>query len=81
MTFDTPTTKNEMYEILQEIFYYYRIRREADTGVTLNRLNLGRINYTSMTDQELTNKAQTAVKSAQEEKVQQILRDRRPGRS
>lgn len=69
MTFDTPTTKNEMYEILQEIFYYYRIRREADTGVTLNDLELDRMTYTPMTDQVLTAKAQTALKSAQEEKV------------
>lgn len=69
MTFDTPTTKDEMYEILQEIFYYYRIRREADTGVNLNELELERLSYTPMTDVQITAKAQAAVKSAQEEKV------------
>lgn len=69
MTFDTPTTKNEMYEILQEIFYYYRIRREADTGVTLNDLELDRMTYTPMSDAEITTKAQTALQSAQAEKV------------
>lgn len=69
MTFDTPTTKNEMYEILQEIFYYYRIRREADTGVSLNELELERLSYTPMTELEITAKAQALVKSGQEEKV------------
>ena len=69
MTFDTPTTKDEMYEILQEIFYYYRIRREADTDVNLNELELERLSYTPMTELERTEKAQALVKSAQEEKV------------
>ena len=54
MTFDTPTTKDEMYEILQEIFYYYRIRREADTDVNLNELELERLSYTPMTELEIT---------------------------
>ena len=69
MTFDTPTTKDEMYEILQEIFYYYRIRREADTGVNLSELSLTRMTYTPMTDEQITAKAQALVKSAQEEKL------------
>ena len=69
MIFPTPTTKDEMYEILQDIFYYYRIQRQADTGVTLNDLELDRMSYTPMTDAELTLKAQTALKSAQAEKV------------
>ena len=58
-----------MYEILQEIFYYYRIRREADTGVRLHDLELERLSYTPMTDAAITAKAQAVVKSAQEEKV------------
>lgn len=69
MTFNTPTTKDEMYEILQQIFYYYRIQRQADTGVTLNELELDRMTYTPMSAAEITAKAQTALKSAQAEKV------------
>ena len=69
MTFQTPTTKNEMYEILQEIFYYYRIRREADTEVTLEPLELDRMTYTPMTDLQITAKAETALAAAQAEKV------------
>lgn len=69
MTFNTPTTKNEMYEILQQIFYYYRIQRQADTDVTLNELELDRMTYTPMTAAEITTKARTALKSAQTEKV------------
>ena len=69
MNFATPTTKNQMYEILQEIFYYYRIRREADTGVTLNELELDRMTYTPLTEQQITAKAQAALAGAQAEKV------------
>lgn len=69
MNFNTPTTKNEMYEILQQIFYYYRIRREADTGVTLNELELDRLVYTPMTGEALATKAQNNIRGAQKEKV------------
>lgn len=69
MTFQTPTTKNEMYEILQEIFYYYRIRREADTGVSLQPLSLVRMTYTPLTELQITAKAETALAAAQAEKV------------
>lgn len=69
MNFATPTTKDQMYEILQEIFYYYRIRREADTGVTLHDLELDRMTYTPLTEQQITAKAQAALAGAQAEKV------------
>ena len=69
MTFNTPTTKNQMYEILQEIFYYYRIQREESPEVSLNDLELTRMTYTPMTDAQRTTKAQTALRAAQAEKV------------
>ncbi|MBO4251967.1 MAG: hypothetical protein J5911_04845 [Clostridia bacterium] len=69
MTFNTPTTKNQMYSILQEIFHYYRIERESSPDLTLNALSLTRMSYTPMTESERTAKAQTAVKAAQEEKL------------
>ena len=69
MVFPTPATQDEMYEILKDIFYYYRIRREADTGVTLNALSLTRMTFTPPTDAERRTKAQTALKSSQEERL------------
>lgn len=69
MTFNTPTTKNEMYEILQEIFHYYRIQRQADTEVTLNDLELDRLVYTPMTGEALATKAQNNIRGVQKEKV------------
>lgn len=69
MNFTTPTTQEQMYSVLQEIFYYYRIRREADTGVSLTPLTLTRLTYTPMTATEIHLKAETAVKAAQELKL------------
>ena len=58
-----------MYEILQEIFYYYRIQREASPDISLNALSLTRMTNPLITDSQRTTKAQTALKAAQEEKV------------
>ena len=69
MTFDTPTTKAEMYEILQDIFYYYRIQREGNSQIDLEDLELTRLSYTPMTDTERGNRAQTNLRAAQAEKV------------
>ena len=67
MTFDTPTTKAEMYEILQDIFYYYRIQREGNSQIDLEDLELTRLSYTPMTDTERGNRAQTNLRAAQAE--------------
>lgn len=69
MVFPTPTTQAEMYETLKDIFYYYRIRREEDTGVTLTVLSLTRMTYTPPTDQQRRTQAETALKSSQEERL------------
>ena len=58
-----------MYETLQEIFYYYRIQREADTEVNLSALQLTRMTYTPMTAQESYAKAQQNLRAAQAEKI------------
>lgn len=58
-----------MYEILQEIFYYYRIQRQTETEVELNDLELTRLSYTPMTDADRGAKAQTNLSAAQAEKV------------
>ena len=69
MTFDTPTTKTQMYSILQDIFYYYRIQHQVNANLELNDLELTRMTYTPMTDAELTLKAQDNLRAAQTEKV------------
>ena len=61
MQFTIPTTKQEMYTTLQEIFYYYRIRREAWEGVTLKPLEIPRLEFNLLTDAQLREKAVTLV--------------------
>ncbi len=63
MEYTRPTTQEEMYRVLQEIFYYYRIRREGFAGVELQPLELERLSYTPKTEQELLLEAQTSLAS------------------
>ncbi len=69
MNFDTPTTKNEMYEILKEIFAYYRLRRPEHDEITLQPLQLERLDYTAPTDAELEETAETALYAQQRREV------------
>ncbi len=57
MTFTIPTTKTELFSTLKEIFNYYRIRRQAYEGITLNPLVLQRQSFTPLDDQQLNEKA------------------------
>ncbi len=66
MQFTTPTTKTQMYSVLKDIFYYYRIQRETYQPTTLGGLTLTRENYTAPTAAELRSKAETLVAPAQE---------------
>lgn len=67
MQFSTPTTQAQMYEILQEIFYYYRVKRESFSGVELQELELERLVFTPLTDAELLEKAQEINWAKQQE--------------
>lgn len=58
MIFDTPTTKQEMYEVLNDIYYYYHIKRVDYEGVTLTQLSLDRMVAEELTDQQLMAKAE-----------------------
>ena len=61
MTFDNPTTKEQMYEILKEIFNYYRLRRPEHDKVVLNPLVLEKMEFTPLTDEEIRLKAETLL--------------------
>ncbi|MBR2871763.1 MAG: hypothetical protein IKB98_10415 [Clostridia bacterium] len=53
MQFTLPTTKEQMYETLGEIFYYYRIKREGWEGVELLPLTLNRIEFTPLSENDI----------------------------
>jgi hypothetical protein len=57
MTFATPTTKAEMYDILQQMFHYYRIQREGYASADLEKLELERMNFSPLSDEQLLSKA------------------------
>lgn len=75
MQFTIPTTKTEMMNTLQEIFYYYRIRRENYEELTLTDLSLDRLEFTPLTDEELEEKAEILVSAEQSEKLMKYQED------
>ncbi len=61
MTFNTPTSKDEMYSVLKEIFYYYRIRRELAEDLVIETLKLDRLVMTELDDGQITEQAKVAL--------------------
>ena len=53
MAYQTPTTANQMYEILKTIYYDYRLRIDAYEDAGLEDLLLDRMTFVEKTDEEL----------------------------
>ena len=66
MQFTKPTTKEQMYTVLNDMFYYYRIKREVYQPITLSELTLTRESYTEPTAAQYRSKAAALVAPAQE---------------
>lgn len=64
MKFTLPTTKDEMYSVLQEIFHYYRVSREGYAEVSLEPLSLQRLSEATASEDELSADAEVMVKAA-----------------
>lgn len=71
MNFGTPTSKANMYEILQQIFHYYRIERNEYEETVLEELNLERMTFNPLSDEELLLKAQVLLKGKHEREIQE----------
>lgn len=68
MQFNKPTNKEEMYDVLSEIFNYYRIKRMQYEGIELTPLTIDRLQVKELTDEELALKAETLL-GAEKEKT------------
>ncbi len=58
MEFSRPTTQSQLYSVLKDIFYYYRVRRAVFEEVYLDPLYLSRMEFDELTSDELLAKAQ-----------------------
>ena len=61
MEFTIPTTKEQMNSTLQEIFYFYRIRRQSLEEVSLKPLELEKIQKVTLTLEQIQEKANLLV--------------------
>ena len=73
MEFTLPTTQAEMYNTLQQIFYYYRIRRGGYAGISLENVSLERMQFTPLTDQQLMIKAEVALAAKHEKEITEYV--------
>jgi hypothetical protein len=64
-----PTTKEEMYSTLQILFAYYRYNREEFIEQEIIPLDIGKITYVELSDEELLRKAEDLLKAKQEERL------------
>ena len=69
MQFNLPTTKAKMYEILNDLFNYYRIQRPSYELEEQKGLNLEKMQYISKTEQQLRNMAEIILASQDEREV------------
>ena len=69
MQFNLPTTKSQMYNILNDLFYYYRVRREGYEEVNLTPIYLTRLQMEQKTEQDFIEKAKTLLKSQHEREI------------
>ena len=70
MQFNKPTTKDEMYVILNDLFYYYRIKRNGYEEVSLKELELKRLEFINLSQEELREKAKSLLNAEHFRKVQ-----------
>lgn len=61
MQFNRPTTLEELYSTLQDIFYYYRVKKADYEQEILQPLVLEKIEFVPKTDQELMQKAHDLI--------------------
>lgn len=69
MQFTIPTTRQQMYDTLNDLYNYYRLRRLNYDGVNLDELSIEKIVFTPSTDAELLEKAAIDLSASQKEKV------------
>ena len=69
MEFNLPTTKEEMYVILNDLFYYYRLRREGYEELNLLELDLPRLEIEQMSQEKFVEKATNLLKSKHEREI------------
>lgn len=73
MTFSTPTTKTEMYQVLNQIFNYFRVVLPSYEQPELAELSLPRLEISPLTDEELEEKATTLLAREYKEEYEKSL--------
>ena len=69
MQYTIPTTKEEMYKTLNDLFIYYRYRRPEFDEEELVPLDVTKIEFNKLTDEEIALKAEALLAPIHEEKV------------
>lgn len=57
MEFQTPTTKAQMFEILEQLYYEYRVKKPIFEELELKEIELPRLEYVMPTNEQITERA------------------------
>lgn len=71
MEFNTPTSLNQMYVILNDLFYYYRVKREVYQDVSFSDLYLGHLDSNTPSLQTLKELANTLLEPKHEREIKE----------
>lgn len=69
MEFNLPTTKEQMYSILNDLFHYYRVNKQDFEILEQMGLKLEKMDYVMPTDEELKEKARTLLAAKDEREI------------
>ncbi len=69
MEYTMPTTKEEMYSTLQILFAYYRYNRDEFIEQEIIPLDIEKLTYVELSEEELLQKAKDLLKPKQEERL------------
>ncbi len=69
MEFNLPTTLEEMYVVLNDLFFHYRVQRLPFEEPVLQPLVIERMEYTPLTDEQILSKAKDMLYPAQEREI------------
>ncbi len=69
MQFNSPTTLNEMYEVLKEIFNHYRVNNSPLPSINLNEIYLSIIPPIQASDEDIQQRASDLLSAEKEEEI------------
>lgn len=74
MEFNIPTTREQMYVVLKDLFFYYRVQRKGFEGLELSPLQLEKMVFTEKSEEQLISLANSTVMPKQQREMNEYVK-------